>query len=155
MGEFVPMVAESGDRARQRAEERERRASERSAQALERTTRRAAEREQASKERQDMREARRLEEAERLKAFRPERSADGEAATVAPKRRSSGTIRRTGEARIERDVRNYSTVVDKGRIRELSARGTSVASLATVFGITTEEVEAALNDLDSGRDGES
>ncbi|RYD84043.1 MAG: hypothetical protein EOP61_40640 [Sphingomonadales bacterium] len=117
-------VIEGGERARQRAEERERRASERLAEA----------------------EARQREETERMKALRPERPADGE---PAPKRRATGALRRTGEARIVRDTRSYSTVVDKERIRLLSARGSSVSSLAAVFGISLQEVEAALSEAET------
>lgn len=81
-----------------------------------------------------------------MAALRPGPVSTGEGADPAPKRRASGAIRRTGEARIERDTRHYATRVDIRRIRELSRRGASVSGLATVFGITAEEVEAALAD---------
>lgn len=136
--------AEQADRARQRAEERDRRAQERVAMAQARTERRTAEREQSAREREEAREARRLEEAGRLATLRPERAADGAEADAAPKRRKSGALARTGEARIERDTRHYRTVVDQCRIRELSRRGATVSGLATVFGISIEEVEAVL-----------
>lgn len=134
------------DRAQRRAIERESRAQERAAEAQARSERRAAEREQASRERQQARDARQREQDERLKTLRPDPAADGEDAPAKPKRRASGALRKTGDARIERDTRHYSTVVDKDRIRDLAARGTSITSLASVFGISREEVEAALGE---------
>ena len=133
------------DRAQQRAEERERRARERAQLAEARNERRAAEREQASREREARREAARLEQSERLASLRPAAASDGSATPAAPKRRATGSLRRTGEARIERDTRAFRTVIDEDRIRALSARGTSVASLASVFGLSVETIEAALS----------
>jgi len=61
------------------------------------------------------------------------------------KRRRSGALARSGEeTKKERDTRNYTTIVDPKRIRTLADRGASVAGLAGAFGITIEEVEAAL-----------
>lgn len=143
-GDFGPASTDPSERARQRAEARDRRAQERLAMAQARSERRGAEREQAARERQAAREARRLEEAERMRALRPAPAADGAAVPVSPRRRKSGGIARTGEARIVRDTRHYSTRVDAERIRELAARGTSVSGLAAVFGLSAEEVAAAL-----------
>jgi hypothetical protein len=134
------------DRERQRAEVREARAQQRSAMAQARVDRRAAERDQASQVRQQSREARQREVDERMAALRPTPAGTDDGAESAPRRRASGAIRRTGDVRIERDTRHYATRVDIRRIRELSRRGASVSGLATVFGITAEEVEAALAD---------
>lgn len=134
------------DRERQRAEAREARAQERSAMAQARVDRRAAERDQASQARQQAREARQREMDERMAALRPDPAGTGDGTEPAPKRRASGAIRRTGDVRIERDTRHYATRVDIRRIRELSRRGANVSGLAAVFGITIEEVEAALAD---------
>ncbi len=135
--------AEQSDRARQRAQERERREQERMEMAQARIERRTAERELASQERQDMREARRLEEAERLRRLRPAPT-DDSPADIPPRRRKSGAAARTGEPRIERDTRHYRTVIDTDRIRELAQRGIPASGLATVFGISMEEIEAIL-----------
>jgi hypothetical protein len=48
------------------------------------------------------------------------------------------------ESKTDRDTRSYKTIVDTARIRTLADRGASVAGLAGAFGITIEEVEAAL-----------
>lgn len=131
------------ERTRQRAQERERRAQERLAATHMRAERRIAEREQASLARQEAREARRLENASRRQPS-PAAPIDNTDIDIAPKRRRSGAAARNGEPRIERDTSNYRTVVDTSRIRALFERGIPVASLAQVFGITVDDVEAAL-----------
>ncbi|RVT91352.1 hypothetical protein EOD43_16970 [Sphingomonas crocodyli] len=125
------------DRARAREEARERRSAERAEMAQARSDRRAVEREEASRER----EARR---ATRLDALPSRRSAEEGEREPAPKRRPSGSLRRTGEIRVERDTRHFATVVDTRRIRELARRGAKVDGLATVFKKSVEEIEAIL-----------
>ncbi len=135
------------DRAEQRAQERERRAAERMTAGQERLDRRAAEREAAAREREASREARRTEQASRLEVLRPdspEAVARAEARAAVPKRRSSGALSRTGEARIERDTRGYRTLVDERRIRELARRGATISGLAASFGLSAQEIETIL-----------
>lgn len=114
-----------------------------------RTDRRTAEREQAAREREEMREARRIEQADRMKALRPDPEVMDTGTPAEPKRRASGAIRRTGEVRVERDTRHYATRVDIDRIRLLARRGATLSSLAAVFGISEDEVAAALADPES------
>lgn len=126
------------DREAQRAADRERRAQERIAAAEARTARRQEEREAGMRSREQAREARRAEEDQR-------RTERGEERDARPKRRAAtGALSRTGEARVERDVRSYTTNVDHGRMVELARRGATVAGLATVFGVSEEAVRAVL-----------
>ncbi|MEH3048458.1 hypothetical protein [Sphingomonas adhaesiva] len=127
------------DREAQRAADRERRAQERIAAAEARTARRQEEREAGMRLREQAREARRVEEDQR----RTERVEERDAR---PKRRAStGALARTGEARVERDVRSYTTHVDHDRMVELARRGATVAGLATVFGVSEDAVRAVLD----------
>lgn len=126
------------DRARQRAADRERRAQERVAAATARTEARATARDAASALREEARSARRQEEEQRRAALAAERE-------ERPRRRAStGSLARTGEKPVERDVRHYATSMDPQRIRTLAARGAKPDALAAVFGITVAEVEAVL-----------
>ncbi|MDB5723335.1 MAG: hypothetical protein JWQ16_89 [Novosphingobium sp.] len=86
-------------------------------------------------------------ESDRMKTLRPESSAGGGQAGSEPKRRASGSLRRTGEVRVERDTRHYRTVVDTVRIGELARRGASASSLAAVFKMSVEDIEATLSGL--------
>ncbi|TZG29688.1 hypothetical protein FYJ91_05520 [Sphingomonas montanisoli] len=132
------------DRARAREEARERRSAERAEMAQGRADRRAAEREEASREREARRSA-------RLDALPARRSSEASDQEPAPKRRPSGSLRRTGEIRVERDTRHFTTVVDAGRIRDLARRGATVDGLATVFKTSAAKIEAIL----AGADPES
>ncbi|WP_241491832.1 hypothetical protein [Sphingomonas endophytica] len=131
-------MTDQDERAQRRAEDRERRARERVAAALARTEQRATEREAAGRRREEARTARRHEEEQRRAALAAERE-------ERPRRRSStGSLARTGEKPVERDVRHYATSMDPSRIRVLAARGAKPDALAAVFGITVAEVEAVL-----------
>ena len=89
--------------------------------------------EQRAAERAAAREARRAEE---------QKLAEGDPhAAAAQRRRGSG---RKDVVREQRDTRGYTTVVDVARMRELAKRGASVTGLAGAFGVSVEEVEAAL-----------
>ncbi|MEH3038078.1 MAG: hypothetical protein PGN23_16550 [Sphingomonas adhaesiva] len=130
------------DREAQRAADRERRAQERIAAAEARTARRQEEREAGMRSREQAREARRIEEEQRRSARVEGRVEERDAR---PRRRAStGALARTGEARVERDVRGYTTNVDHARMVELARRGATVAGLATVFGVTEDAVRAVL-----------
>jgi hypothetical protein len=130
------------DRARQREEDRNRRAAERADAAQARIDRRAAEREEAARLREQARGARNAEDEER-------RGALAEAREARPKRRATGALSRTGEKPIVRDVRNYRTDVDASRIRELAKRGASVEALAQVFKVSVERIEDALKGVEA------
>ena len=132
-------MSDGDDRARQRAEDRERRARERVAAAVARTEQRAAQREVATHEREAARLLRRQEDEQRRAALAAER-------VERPRRRSSGALARTGEKPIERDTRHYTPSVDPVRLRTLAARGANPDALAAVFGITVAQVEAILAD---------
>lgn len=125
------------ERARQREEERNRRAAERAEAAQARLDRRAADREEAARLREQAREARSAEDEQR-------RSALAEAREDRPKRRASGSLSRTGEKPVVRDTRNYRTNVDISRMRQLALKGATVEGLAKVFGVSIETVEEAL-----------
>lgn len=125
------------ERARRRAEERDRRAAERAEAARARSDRRAAEREEAARLRELAREARNAEDEQR-------RAALAEAREARPKRRASGSLARTGEEKVVRDTRNYRTNVDISRMRQLAMRGATVEGLAKVFGVSIETVEEAI-----------
>jgi hypothetical protein len=120
-------------RAAERAEAREARTRERAQTAILRTQTRSASRDAESVAREAERVARRERE---------QRDAVGDPhAAAAARRRSSG---RKDVVREQRDTRSYTTVVNVDRMRELAKRGASIAGLAGAFGITVEEVEAAL-----------
>lgn len=133
----------AAERERIRAEQRERRVQERVQAAEQRAGDRATLRDQLAQERERAREARRLDDIERRRA----RDASGETAAVA-RRRGPGAAKTGGDDRgvvqRPRDTRGYRTVVDADRIRELAKRGASLAGLAGAFGVSVEEVEAAL-----------
>ncbi len=140
-----PLMPGTADRAAKRAEERangrEQRAKERLAASEQRSESRAAQRDLQSQERERARESRRIEEDQRLDA--PPTN-DVEALKIS-KRRRSGALARSGEeSKTDRDTRSYKTIVDTARIRTLADRGASLSGLAGAFGITIEEVEAAL-----------
>jgi hypothetical protein len=132
-------------RAEDRAQDRERRAQERLAAAEQRSESRIAQRDALTRERERAREARRIEEAARHEArLNAPPTNDVEALKIS-KRRRSGALARSGEeTKKERDTRGYKTIVDPARIRTLADRGASLSALAAAFGITVEEVEAAL-----------
>ena len=117
------------ERAAARAKAREARAADRGALMAERMEARAAFRERETLARETERAARR--EAEEAAAARDPHAA------AAKRHRTSG---RKDVVREQRDTRGYTTVVDAGRIRELSKRGASLSGLAAAFGITPEEV---------------
>lgn len=125
------------DRARNREEERGRRAAERAEAAQARNDRRAAERDEAARLREAARQARHAEDEQR-------RAALAEAREDRPKRRASGSLARTGEEKVVRDTRNYRTNVDISRMRQLAMRGATVEGLAKVFGVSIETVEKAI-----------
>lgn len=109
---------------------------------------RAATRADAMAERQEARQARReadlvAREAERTQRREQEQqlAAGDPHAAAARRHRSSG---RRDVVREQRDTSGYTTVVDADRIRALAKRGASVSGLAGVFGISEEEVAAAL-----------
>jgi nitroimidazol reductase NimA-like FMN-containing flavoprotein (pyridoxamine 5'-phosphate oxidase superfamily) len=116
------------ERAAARAKAREARAGERSTLMAGRMEARAALRERETLAREAERAARR--EAEEAAAAKDPHAA-------AKRHRTSG---RKDVVREQRDTRGYTTVVDEGRIRELSKRGASLSGLAAAFGITAEEV---------------
>lgn len=130
-------MRDGDERARQRAEDRERRTQERIAAATARTEQRAVARDVAAQRREGARTARRQEEEQRRATLVEEREAR-------PRRRSSGSLARTGEKPVERDTRHYATSMDPSRIRTLAARGAKPDALAAVFGISVAEVEAVL-----------
>lgn len=126
------------EREQQRAEARTRRAAERVAAAEARTEARATARDAQSQERERLREQRRAEEEQR-------RASAADARDARPKRRSTGSLARTGHATEERDTRHYATELDLDRLRLLARRGASPAALAHAFKISEEEVAAALD----------
>jgi hypothetical protein len=132
-------------RAEDRAQDRARRAQERLAAAEQRSESRIAQRDALTQERERAREARRIEEAARHEArLNAPPTNDVEALKIS-KRRRSGALARSGEeTKKERDTRGYKTIVDPARIRTLADRGASLSALAAAFGITVQEVEAAL-----------
>jgi hypothetical protein len=130
-------LREPSDRERARAAERERRAAERAEASHARSDRRAAERGESSRAREQAREKDQALDDARRAMLTAERE-------VRPKRRASGSLSKTGEKRVERDVSHYKTAVDSDRIRLLASRGASIDALTKVFGISSEEVEAAL-----------
>lgn len=133
------------DRANDRANDRERRAQERLAAAEQRSEVRTAQRDALSQDRERARETRRIEETARSEARAATPPANDAEALKISKRRRSGALARTGEeTKKERDTRSYKTIVDPARIRTLADRGASLSALAGAFGITVEEVEAAL-----------
>lgn len=136
--------AGAGDRDKIRATQRERRVAERVQAAEQRAGAREAARGGLAQERERAREARRLEDVERRRA----RDAAGETAAVA-RRRGPGAARtggdEQGKVQKPRDTRSYRTVVDADRIRELAKRGASLTGLAGAFGVSVEEVQAALD----------
>jgi hypothetical protein len=123
--------------AHSREKERDRRAAERAEAAQARSERRAADRDEATRQREQAREARRVEDEARRAALAAERE-------ERPKRRASGSLARTGEQKVVRDVRHYRTNVDIGRMRELAKRGATVEGLSKVFGVSIETVKEAL-----------
>ncbi|KQX26044.1 MULTISPECIES: hypothetical protein [unclassified Sphingomonas] len=125
------------ERARSREEERNRRAAERAEAAQARSERRAADRDEAARQREQARAARGAEDEARRAALAADREGR-------PKRRASGSLARTGEQKVVRDVRLYRTNVDTGRMRELAKRGATVEGLAKVFGVSIETVVEAL-----------
>ena len=144
-----PLMPGTADRAARRAEERARdrdqRAKERLAAAEQRSESRAVERDRQSQERERARESRRIEEDQRIQARLDAPPTNDVEALKISKRRRSGALARSGdESKKDRDTRGYRTVVDTARIRTLADRGASLAGLAGAFGITVEEVEAAL-----------
>jgi hypothetical protein len=144
-----PLTPGTADRAAKRAEERangrEQRAKERIAASEQRSESRAAQRDLRSQERERARESRRIEEDERIKARLDAPPTNDVEALKISKRRRSGALARSGEeTKKERDTRGYTTIVDPKRIRTLADRGASLAALAGAFGISVEEVEAAL-----------
>ncbi|KQM49177.1 hypothetical protein ASE69_10315 [Sphingomonas sp. Leaf208] len=144
-----PLTPGAADRAAKRAEERangrEQRAKERLAASEQRSESRAAQRDLQSQERERAREDRRIEEDQRIKARLDAPPTNDVEALKISKRRRSGALARSGEeSKTDRDTRSYKTIVDTVRIRTLADRGASVAGLAGAFGITIEEVEAAL-----------
>ncbi|NII57667.1 hypothetical protein [Sphingomonas aerolata] len=147
-GPLLPGTADrAARRAEERAREREQRAQDRLAATDQRAEARAAQRDALSQDRERAREARRVEEAQRIRARLDAPPANDEEALKIAKRRRSGARARSGEeTKTERDTRGYTTIVDPARIRTLAARGASIAALAAAFGITAEEVEAALRD---------
>lgn len=126
------------EREAQRAADRERRAQDRIAAAEARTVRRQEDRAAGLHLREQAREVRRVEEDQR----RGERVEERDAR---PKRRAAtGALSRTGEARVERDVRAYTTNVDHARMMELARRGATVTGLASVFGLSEDAVREVL-----------
>ncbi|SFP55533.1 hypothetical protein [Sphingomonas rubra] len=121
------------DRAAERARAREERVRERAGAVTAMMEERAAARAQDAVAREAARVARR-EREEQASAGDPH-------AAAAKRHRSSG---RKDVVREQRDTRGYTTVVDVERLRALAERGTSIAGLAGAFGISQEEVEAAL-----------
>jgi len=144
-----PLMPGTADRAAKRAQERangrEQRAKERLAASEQRSESRLAQRDLQSQERERAREARRIEEDQRIEArLNAPPTNDVEALKIS-KRRRSGALARSGEeTKKERDTRSYTTIVDSKRIRTLADRGASLSALAGAFGISVEEVEAAL-----------
>ncbi|VXC77694.1 conserved hypothetical protein [Sphingomonas sp. T1] len=147
-GPLLPGTADrAARRAEERAREREQRAQDHLAATDQRAEARAAQRDALSQDRERAREARRVEEAQRIRARLDAPPANDEEALKIAKRRRSGARARSGEeTKTERDTRGYTTIVDPARICTLAARGASIAALAAAFGITAEEVEAALRD---------
>ena len=127
------------EREQQRAEARERRAAERVAAAEARTDARASAREVQSQQRERLREERRSEEEQR-------RATAADARDARPKRRSTGSLARTGHASEERDTSHYATERDLDRLRLLARRGASIPALAHAFKLSEDEVAAALAD---------
>jgi len=153
-GPLLPGTADrAARRAEERASEREQRARDRLASAEQRAESRAAQREAQSHERERARELRRAEEAQRIQARLDAPPANDEEALKIAKRRSSGARARSGEEnKTQRDTRGYTTIQDPARIRTLAARGASVTGLAAAFGITVEQVEAALREQEPAAD---
>lgn len=145
-GPLLPGTADrAARRAEDRAKEREARAQERLAATDQRAESRAAQRDALSQDRERAREARRVEEAQRIRARLDAPPANDAEALKISKRRRSGALARSGEeSKTDRDTRSYKTIVDTARIRTLADRGASLSGLAGAFGITIEEVEAAL-----------
>ncbi len=144
-----PLTPGTADRAAKRAEERangrEQRARERLAAAEQRSESRIAQRDALTQERERAREARRIEESARHEArLNAPPTNDVEALKISKRRRSGALARNGEETKKERDTRGYTTIVDPKRIRTLADRGASLAALAGAFGISVEEVEAAL-----------
>lgn len=149
-----PLMPGTADRAARRAEERardrEQRAAERLAASEQRSESRAAQRDLQSQERERARESRRVEEDQRIKARLDAPPTNDVEALKISKRRRSGALARSGdESKTDRDTRSYKTIVDTARIRTLADRGASLSGLAGAFGITIEEVEAALSETAS------
>jgi hypothetical protein len=140
-----PLTPGTADRAAKRAEERANGREQRAKASEQRSESRAAQRDLQSQERERARESRRIEEDQRIKARLDAPPTNDVEALKISKRRRSGALARSGEeSKTDRDTRSYKTIVDTARIRTLADRGASVAGLAGAFGITIEEVEAAL-----------
>lgn len=121
----------------QRAQER---AAARAARTAERDTL-ASQRLEDRAKRRDADMAAREQERERRREAEIAAASTDVHAEAAKRHRSSG---RKDVVREQRDTRGYATIVDIGRMRELAKRGASVGGLAAAFGVTVEEVEAAL-----------
>ncbi len=121
------------ERAAARAKAREARASERESLMASRLEARAANRERDIAAREAERAARR--DAEMAAAAKDPHAA------AAKRHRTSG---RKDVVREQRDTRGYATLVDKGRIRELAKRGSSLGGLAAAFGISEDEIQGIL-----------
>ena len=91
--------------------------------------------------------AREAEAAERERIRQERREAEAKLAqsdphtAAAQRRRGSG---RKDIVREQRDTSGYTMVVDAARIRKLADRGASVESLATVLGVSVQEIKDAL-----------
>lgn len=121
------------ERAARRAQDREARATERAAAISQRLAVRAAGREADAIARGHARTERREHE---LRAI-----SDDPHAAAAKRHRGSG---RRDVVREQRDTRGYATVLDEGRIRELAARGASVAGLADAFDLAEPDIARIL-----------
>jgi hypothetical protein len=124
-----------GRRHTDRADARASRSTDRAAAMARRQEERAARRD-ADTQVRDQERAQRHEEQQQAAATDPH-------AAAAQRRRASG---RRDLVREQRDTSGYTMTIDADRLRALAGRGASVASLSSVFGITAEEVEQALND---------
>lgn len=121
------------ERAARRAQAREDRARTRDDGMAARLEARAKAREAEAAERERIRQERREAEA-KLAQSDPHTAA-------AQRRRGSG---RKDIVREQRDTSGYTMVVDAARIRKLADRGASVESLATVLGLSVQEIKDAL-----------
>jgi len=126
------------ERAAERARAREERARARVDTAAERLDARAQAREAQAAERERIRQERREAEAQ-LALSDPHKAAS-------QRKRGSG---RKDIVRVQRDTSNYTMVVNADRIRTLAERGASVASLASVFGLTIDQITEALSETSS------